>query len=176
MRQIKNIIISLILIFIASSGLVAKDDKIKRNSVYVEFLGTGLGFSLNGETLIKSNLSLRVGLAYAIWGAGYILSSTYLIGKDKNHFEVGLSLSYMSFASLFGGGTSSQLIPGGILGYRYQPKKTGGFFFRATFTPFVVIKKNEYQEIDYNTGQLEIKTDYIYEFQPWGGVSVGFCF
>lgn len=172
MKQIKNIIISLILIFIISSSLVAKDDKLKRNSVYVELLGTGLGISLNGEILIKPNLSLRGGLAYAIWGAGYVLSSTYLIGRSKHHFEVGLSLSYMTFTSLFGGNTDLQLIPGGIFGYRYQPKTTGGFIFRTTFTPFVVVDKNEY--IDYNTMQL--KTDYIYKFNVWGGVSVGFCF
>ncbi|MEN3014075.1 MAG: hypothetical protein ABDH23_05640 [Endomicrobiia bacterium] len=168
---------SLLLLLFIKLSIVCYAEVFKRNSLYLEIGGTGIGLSINAETKVLPYLALRGGVSSAILGFGFPLSISYLSGADKfsHHFEAGVSFSYFEVLSIFGEGTFGLPLFGGIFGYRYQPKK-GGFLFRVVYTPLVRIEEKERYEV---AGEVSVPTGekyYVYHVLHWGGISFGFSF
>ena len=100
-----------------------------------------------------------------------------LIGKTKHYIEIGAGITY----SL--GGASFWAVPyngqihytAGLfivprIGYRYQ-KDNKGFFFRAGFTPLILL--NDYSHLEVLTRNSGFKTPF---FNYMGGLSFGYSF
>ncbi|MES2798464.1 MAG: hypothetical protein V4638_00480 [Bacteroidota bacterium] len=133
------------------------DTILKKNTVYLEFLGQGLINSLSYDRVIHAkgshmgSITAGVGFWYfpAFQGTNLSFSYNHLFGKTSHKLEIGLALSniYLRGANFnnFGKKESEDvniysdnffmmLVP--KLGYRYQQPK-GGFFARATLTPLI---------------------------------------
>ncbi len=178
----KNIILCLILIipFIGktqysnSNGLYVNDNveneihnnlksvDYKKNNVYFELLGNGLGYSLGYERLFflkhKHILFINSGLTY--WIDENVISSQigYLYG-DKHKFELGLGYTVSFWHSKYHEKNVYNNWIIGRIGYRYQ-KNADGLFFKA--------------------GILYLKSIYIGSdidmTGPWGGIGIGYIF
>lgn len=153
----------------ASVQAQVKSTPYTRNAVYIEGLGNGGLYSLNYDHRFANDLSVRAGFS-AWWlggtnegfGFGLIalpLTVNYLLGGNGEYLELGWGLVPGIFGAsltLFGQtSTASQpfIFGTGIIGYRYQPIKSG-MIFRIDFTPLFTLK-----------GLL-----------PWGGISLGYAF
>ncbi|MEN3014028.1 MAG: hypothetical protein ABDH23_05405, partial [Endomicrobiia bacterium] len=135
----------------------------------------GIVSSLNFDYRFSPALTARIGASFLLLGGGFVTSLSYLTHKQSSHhLELGFSLGSFSIASIFGGEAKETFIPGLIFGYRYQPLK-GGFLFKASLTPFVLVKEEIYTYIEYGVGVREEKK-LRYDFQMWAGLSLGFCF
>ncbi|MCX7879768.1 MAG: hypothetical protein N2517_03815 [Ignavibacteria bacterium] len=135
----------------------------KRNVLYFQLFGEGIGVSLNGETRLHSNAVLRIGLSWFVVASGIPVSLSYISGvNSSHHLELGLGFNFADVSAvkrlLDPENTldipNQIVIPFGIVGYRLQPKN-GGFVFRASFTPLI---------IDWR------------KFFPYAGLSFGYCF
>lgn len=119
--------------------------KSPKNSIYVEFAGNGISYSLNYDYRIKEKIVARVGANYAPTlvapGVGVLTYGSYLFGKEDEFFELGAGLLYVfsEEPALVPFVDNSGSIEGGILtgtiGYRYQSAKRP-VLFKASLTPF----------------------------------------
>ncbi len=117
----------------------------RAQNVFVELGGQGVLFSANYDTRFgarRNGLGGRVGIGYlAVDGVNITnipVSLNYLLGKEKNFFEIGLGATVLAAGStnediLFEGNSS------GVLGtmsfmYRLQPVESG-FSLRVGLTP-----------------------------------------
>lgn len=133
----------------------AADEREANNALYVELLGASLFYSINYDRRI-GDLAIRAGLMYfsvssgttasgdsasASW-LGFPISVMYNIGSIKHSFEVGAGITIHHFGGSVNtlgveSSDSATLVLGhGILGYRFQPPRTG-FFLRAGLSPIV---------------------------------------
>lgn len=161
---------------VLSAPLPEEAPKTAANALYVEALGNAGMYSLNYERLFLRQVALRVGFSFVTMGAsassgGSTVSSrvsllmipvmaNYIgIGNERHHLELGGGIVLANVSGSSTSGTASVSGSGfGVLGtvttgYRYQPL-SGGFLFRAGFTPF------------FGRGG----------FQAWGGFSLGGAF
>ena len=143
------------------------------NGIYVEFLGSGLIYSINYDRMFTNNLALRFGIGYfpvkSTTDNGDGTTSTinasittipvtlswFPFGASSSKLELGAGLLYADLQANAGGQTARGNFIGeaGILGYRFEPPD-GGFLARLAFTPFLL------------NGN----------FQPFGGLSLGYAF
>lgn len=149
-----------------SSNIYSSNDSIKnniiyKNSVFFEFGGVGVIYSLNFEIglfSIKNYLfSTRIGVMYF---PIYPYSIEYFPIMLNNQFKISKRISYevgLGYEISSEGRNSSLLILN--TGFKFGNK----LFFKIDFTPIF--------EKGYNT-----KREYKWSFIPWGGVSIGFNF
>jgi hypothetical protein len=150
------------------------------NNVYLEIGGSNVELSLNYEHLFNDNWSVRIGLTPRFRpGALTLLGGSYLIGSGSHKFEIGASGSIFTPPYY----DNALLFFSGIIGYRYQPK-SGGFFFRAAFTPLVFNSATITQDgrlIFSPIGSPPQYTPYPQDLYtspilPWIGISLGGTF
>lgn len=154
------------------SSLEAQENQqvFKRNAFYVELLGQGGLYSVNYDYRVNRHFSLRAGFTYVRLNfffsdsrvTGFPLMASYLLGKDRGHFETGMGVMPtwvhtenpdFSFSSERTSSSALEFSTCLHIGYRYQPPE-GGFVFRAGFTPV------------YSEGEI----------YPFGGLSFGYAF
>ena len=134
-------------------------DSIKKNSVYVELLGSApFLYNLTYDRMLldgdKIRISAAMGFQYinpefdAVFVSEYSLSPqlNLLFGR-KHYLEVGVG-AFIRFES-------DRVVYPLRIGYRLQ-KEEGGFFFKAAFTP--------------------IYAPTTREIGPWGGLCLGYTF
>jgi hypothetical protein len=159
----KYIIPIFLFLFLPNLSAQTSNDIIKRNSVYVEFLGSSpMYYNLTYDRLIlgkdKMRFSAALGVQYIFdLEADGALNSDFSMSPQfnflfgsKHYFELGI-------------GAAFPFVQRGVvfpfrLGYRFQ-KEEGGLFFKAAFTP-----------IYFPDGFFGMP------FLPWGGLSVGNTF
>jgi hypothetical protein len=143
----------------------AKDEKVAKNCIYLEFLGNGLMYSLNYDRMLSNSIGFRIGAGFFstndrdsddhLTVATFPATLNYIKGKGKHKFEIGAGVMLLTVSGnidLFDF-EGSGLAGTATFGYRYQPKK-GGFVFRIGFTPLF--------------GE--------FGFLPFGGLSLGYSF
>ncbi len=150
---------------------IKNGDEIKRNTLFFELFGQGIGVSANTDYRFHPNLTFRAGLSYLIFGYGIPLSLNYITGANSSHhLELGLGITFGAGASIFGGSLVSFYFPTANFGYRYQPKN-GGFVFRISFTPLFSIEKS--RNVSRETGAVESYDQVV--ITPLVGISLGYC-
>jgi len=159
----KPVILLLVFIFCLVSFSSSSAQQ-RRDSVFVEVMGSGLMASIHYEHLFTENLGLNAGVGgyCAIMAGGISLpvTVTYLIGEGNHKLELGAGAVYASIDADFLDEDEDPifnldddtLLGTGFLGYRYV--SDAGFLFRAGFTPFF----------------------YDGNFIPYGGLSLGYSF
>lgn len=181
--DIKGIALTMLLLCI--SNMYSQEVKTAKNTIYSELIGnTASAISINYDRILlkrgKTALSLNIGagmvptniikfkystrINYIIYAIP--VSANLLIGKRNNHIELGAGCTFQQ--GTYGVGIKyTQTLFGVIrLGYRYQ-KDTGGFFWKAGFTPFIPLA--EYGDITFEeTSDLP--------FLPLAGVAFGYTF
>ena len=138
----------------------------KPNSLYIEIFGSGGLYSFNYDRTFSDNIGARIGFMYfaAEWFAFFsdvemfLIPTTmnFFVGTGKHKLELGAGpVIVFGSVGLFGSDpvTGSGVGWTGTIGYRYQ-KDDGGFMWRIGFTPLLLGG----------------------EFQPSGGISLGFSF
>jgi hypothetical protein len=148
------------------------------NSIYVEFGGNALLYSLNYDRLLSESISGRVGIMYYS-EAGTSTSSAfsltiipvivnYLIGSGRSKLELGAGIDILSLSALpieqepkLAGFVfiKSGFVWTAVVAYRYHPLDSG-LNFRIGFTP----------SIGWAATGADINT------LPWLGLSVGYSF
>lgn len=130
-----------------------------RKSVYVELAGSGGLGSLNFEKQFKSikstELTWRAGISLAPIdknnGTGIVFPVLInaLVGKGSHKFEVGAGqgITFTTKGRFFALTTA-------VVGYRYQPFDKR-WFYRVSYTPLISYLVD-------------------FQYQHWGGVSVGY--
>ncbi len=131
---------------IVTVKLIPPPPKFKRaQNVFAELGGQGITFSVNYDTRFgarRNGLGGRLGVGYIAAIDNNLVtipfSLNYLLGKEKNFFEIGLGATYTG-ASLntddgFFSGSYSNVIGTMSFMYRLQPLEQG-FSLRAGFTP-----------------------------------------
>lgn len=153
------------------------------NGVFLELAGVGGPYSINYERQFHTNLVGRVGFSYL--GSDFLIpvSLSKIFGEKRHHFEIGLGLTFNRYKITIGsrtilitGGNQQQVIQQKLdvywynslyltsfIGYRFQ-KPDKKFFYRCGFTPLWRF---------YNT---DPESNKLYQFIPWGGLSVGYRF
>lgn len=163
-----------------------------RNTLFVDFMGQGIGNSFSFDRLFLSSRntksSFSAGFTFLPFGKGEVIygipiAYNVLIGKNKHHLEIGAGASIIffkavrhSYFSYYNHGMSRYgcMYVTPRLGYRFQNPK-GGIFFRATLTPIVGIF-NTFRDLYENT-KFDFLGDYngiSPEFYPWFGISLGY--
>jgi len=119
--------------------------QVAAQNVFVEIGGPGLLLSANYDTRLtaqRGGIGIRAGLGYLSVDDVSLLTVplqlNYLLGQDKQYFEVGLGGTYVNLTAssdnfLFGN-APGQFIGTATFGYRYQPLNSG-FSFRANIDP-----------------------------------------
>jgi hypothetical protein len=164
--------------------VTAPAERTAQNALYVEIAGNGGFYSVNYERFISKEASIRAGLMYmsmtaaassggsmssakATWMSIPIMFQYLGVASGSHALELagGINLMYMSGAiSTFDATSSadanaSTMIPVGTatVGYRYSDP-TGGFIFRAGYTPLFFVTT---------------ETKQVFH---WGGMSFGYRF
>lgn len=130
-------------------------------SIYGEFLGNGIVFSVNYDVLFKGNkgFGARAGFGFLGFNNASVftvpLGLFHLSGNAPHYFEAGFGVTYMKGTIDFGTdnketGDGFTFLP--TVGYRYAPLGKN-FTGRIYFGPFI-------------TGSVVLF--------PWGGVSIGY--
>jgi hypothetical protein len=176
-------VIAVLTLVMLLSGAAMAQSPTSPNSVYLEFLGNGLFYSINFEHLFTESLGGRVGAGYISPGlvsAGtFPLMACYLIGSGNNKLELGLGacviLQSETQSFSFSGAENEELKGNGVLGtatvaYRYQ-RADRRFIFRVGLTPFYgkFVRETFLPSYHY-------VYDDVYGFRPWGGISAGYAF
>ena len=126
-----------------SSQLTAQQQSFKKNTLYGEFLGNGLGLSIGYERQmgVKPGLGLHIGIGLSGDKPSIISGAKYLIdlGNHKSFFEAGLGITiadreYMG-AKRNSQSNSNPYTPAYIpsVGYRHHTKY--GLMWRVSYTP-----------------------------------------
>ena len=144
----------------------AAPDTSARSSIFFEYLGNGILYSLNYDRKLTNHFSGRIGINYWVWS---LLGTTraaqmpvlvnYLAGWSSHRFELGVGIN--SGVIWEEGDRSAVFLPTAALGYRYQPPG-GGWLFRINFTPFYSFAGDTFQGSGNESGPL-----------AWFGVSIG---
>jgi hypothetical protein len=155
--------------FLASTSLMAQKD-FRKNDMYFELLGNGIGASVNYERQLqdKPGLGVRIGIGYFSGDEQFRVSIplgvNYLfqLGNNKSFLDAGLSGTWSGAAGLKT--VKQETTAGGVrirdyneriwsavpsIGYRRHTK--GNFMWRTSFTPIL----NKYRTM------------------PWFGISIG---
>ncbi len=162
--------------FLANSqNLVQKE--LKRNTVFVEFGGNGILYSVNYNRLFylskKLCLSSRIGYGFTknfndnkliLNVIPVELTGLVPISKNKHFIEVGSGVTTVLMNYLDKFHKELILVLALRIGYRFQ-KPTGGLFFNVGFTPL-------YDFYVYN-GDPNIG---YHLWQPYAGMSIGYTF
>jgi hypothetical protein len=143
-----------------------------KNSVFVEFLGNSMFYSLNYERIFfpkyRLNLSLRSGFCYIpekkFGTIGFPILTNGILKITRNiFFELGvgvLILAYDTYNTDVAPSSPDYIAKGaeieltGAAGLRFKSNK--GFLFRIDYTPIF----------------MTYHKDYV----SWGGISLGYCF
>jgi hypothetical protein len=158
-----------------------------RNSLYGEFAGNGLIYSVNYDHLLSDVIGARIGVSYTapelVSLTTFPVQAYYLIGlgsgSSKLEFGLGVTVflqrEYQSFS--FAAAPDDQLKDNNVLGtatvgYRYQ-RADGGFIFRVGFTPF--FGKFSHEK-DFGPFGPAAEYEDVFRFVPWGGISFGYGF
>ncbi len=148
-----------------------KGDEIKRNAIFLELFGQGIGLSGNIDYRFNSNLTFRAGLSYLLFGYGIPLSLNYITeANSSHHLELGDGITFINVTPIFfSSEPQGAIIPTANLGYRYQPKN-GGLIFRISFTPlFLIVKEKSINH------QGRVESYNRISITPLAGISLGFC-
>jgi hypothetical protein len=144
----KNTLIFLLSI-ISFGNCFSQDNALKPNTINVEALGVGLGYSVNYERLFgidkSSYLSLAMGYEFNM--NNFIIPSITFIKGTRNCFEAGFAVAY---------GINDKKFNCLRIGYRYQKEH---ILFRLGFTPI----------LNYSLMGKE-------GILPWVGIALGICF
>lgn len=115
----------------------------KKNTIYLELGGNAALYSFNYDRLLANNISARAGigifsieddLGISVDITAVPVTVNYIVGKDRNNFELGLGILYVSGNLDIGTVSSSGVLGTAVLGYRHQ-KPEGGVFYKASVTP-----------------------------------------
>jgi hypothetical protein len=127
----------------------SQNDALKPNTINIEALGVGLGYSVNYERLFgidkSSYWSLAMGYEYN--RNNFIIPAITFIKGTRNCFEAGFAMAYAINDKTF------YCIR---IGYRYQKEH---ILFRIGFTPI----------LNYSLMGME-------SILPWAGITLGVCF
>jgi hypothetical protein len=155
-------VLTIISAFLIISSLYSQEEK--ERSIYLEAGGSGGLGSINYEASIldglsseKVNYTWRAGLSFAPIdknnGTGIVfpIMVNSLIGASNHRLELGVGqgVTITTRGSFF-------ILATALIGYRFAAKNNL-LFFRATYTPLISYL------IDF-------------QFQQWGGVSIGYTF
>jgi hypothetical protein len=160
----------------------APEQKFAKNVLYAEIAGNAGFYSINYEHFLRPDAAIRAGFMYmsmsatagsssakVTWAAVPVMFEYFGVHSGSHALELGLGLSmnYLSGMSTSDGATAGAegITPIGTatIGYRYS-NPTGGFVFKAGYTPLIAISAPE------NAGP-----DYSRVFH-WGGMSFGYRF
>jgi hypothetical protein len=129
----------------------------RAQNVFVELGGQGLTVTANYDTRFgnrRDGLGGRIGIGYISGGENSIttipISVNYLLGKEKNFFEIGLGTTYLNVNGsdfFFDNSNQSKFIGTMSFSYRLQPVNSG-FALRAGITPIF----NSYVFLPYFAG------------------------
>ncbi len=157
-----KLVLTLILL-LASFRMHAQSDTVFKEtipgsnylSLYGELLGNSYTLSINAEYAHlfndkRNGIYLRGGAGYIYYGTSVLFEGGYLIGKNKNYFELGFG-----YTEAFN--TDDEDMVGIRAGYRRMGKN--GFLLRVS--PMLAILK-------YKNGDKEA--------WPWLGLSLGYSF
>jgi hypothetical protein len=164
------------------SGAAMAQSPTSPNSVYLEFLGNGLFYSINYDHLFTESFGGRVGASYiATWwsSAGtFPLMAYYLNGSGNHKLELGLGACVIlqtenqgvSFWDEDEEIEGSGVLGTATVGYRYQ-RAERGIVFRVGLTPFLgkFVKETLLPSLHYDRQD-------VYRFRFFGGISVGYAF
>lgn len=171
MKNINKLVLAVCLIVSTLDGS-SQEINAPKNSLYLEFFGSGGLYSINYERQVSSTFYGRFGLAtfkstdylgdgpeVATRITTFPVMITYLSGEGKSHFEIagGMLFGIKSEADV-----NYKIIDMiAFIGYRYQPP-VKGLVFRIGFTPFLSLD-NDANYPDNN-------------FFPSAGISIGYHF
>ena len=163
MKKFKLTLMSLLMVIVLNCPVNSQSHP---NSIYLEALGNGGLYSVNYDRMFSEDIGARIGFMYfaADWFAFFSdvelflfpITLNYLVGSGKHKLEIGGGPVIISGSTgIFGSEqhSGSGVVGTATIGYRYQ-KSNGGFMWRIGFTPL------------FGNG----------EFDPWGGISLGFSF
>jgi hypothetical protein len=148
-----------------------------KNTIYLEYLGSTLSYSINYDRIIfqkrKLKSSLIVGGAllyrYEIYYPCFKVGNILFIGNRNNHFEIGAGITYLEqVTDSYKNGIehTKALILDARIGYRYK-KPDGGFFFNIAFVPLVALTVFQDAYDDYGDSRYE-------GIQPFGAIGFGY--
>jgi len=138
------------------------------NSIYLEFLGNGMLYSINYDRMVAYNFGGKIGLSYLSFHKGlyfegiktviFPISVNYFIGEGSSKLELGAGITlvngtYNSWQLDHSWGIVFNFLN---IGFRYQPTN-GGFMFRIFYSPMYV---------SFGSGG----------YHHWGGLSFGQSF
>jgi hypothetical protein len=132
------------------------DERPAEHGMYVEAGGAAVLYSLNYEYRIIPELGMRAGMSVVplcLFGscttvAVVPVSMHGIVGDGDHHLECGAGFTLITLRD------DDARFAFAELGYLYE-KPSGGFLFRATFTPLFRLKK-------------------LSDVLPWAGVSFGY--
>jgi len=168
------------ILFLLIFSIVKSNAQINKNTIFAEFLGNAVTYSLNYDRIIKSyansKFSFRIG--YSIIPIdkiiGLPIEFNYFIG-NKHNLEIGSGLSYVQGLVqtqflVYDAVGDYESISKSIyytlrIGYRYQ-SDSSRLFFRAGFIPF--IKIYEFDDV--------IREQYEKMFNFSFGIAFGYSF
>jgi len=173
MKALSVIILLLALNVTGQEETTGSDNMTKKNSVYLELLGTSMVPSVNYERFFLRkfvSLGTRIGIGYSPENYQKDVISlpvelVALIGRKRHHIEIGFGFTFYweifnkKYHNQGNGNINQQFFEFPRIGYRYTAKK--GFVFRIGFTP--VIQPFELSMFDR-------------QFHPYGGISFGYSF
>ena len=157
-------------IYAQSNQATGLPPKLKKNSVYIEFLGSsGAIYNISYDRIMKQKeeykVSIAGGLQYFPFGTSIkedwitsLTSQVNILRGNIHYFEMGIGAIYL--LTMY----NTQIVDGawGIplrFGYRYQ-KPEGGLLFKIAYTPLILNMEG------LNGNILPI----------WGGVALGWTF
>ena len=129
-----------------TSGLLSFGQQAEKRAqnVFVELAGQGLTVSANYDSRFgnrRDGLGGRIGIGYISAEKSSLttipIGLNYLLGKDKNFFEIGLGATYLGIKgtdSFFDNSNGHTFIGTMSFSYRLQPVNSG-FALRAGITP-----------------------------------------
>lgn len=175
-------VIAVLALVLLLSGAAMAQSPTSPNSVYLEFLGNGLFYSINYEYLFTESFGGRVGAGYIapLWYSTgtFPLMACYLRGSGNHKLELGLGACVILQSENQGvsfWNEDEEIKGSGVLGtatvgYRYQ-RPEGRIIFRAGLTPFFgkFVKETLLPAFHYDRRD-------VYRFRLFGGISVGYAF
>jgi len=184
----KKVIIYFVIFFTPtlSIGQKTNDTIFKRNTIYAEFRGQAVLYSLSYDRLYHINRKIKTSFTMGLevippggldFYLGVPLSYNFLFGKNNHHLELGIGFTVlMDYVGVSETDYLSYFTA--KIGYRYQRPK-GGIFLRATFTPMVAFVNLYYEHQHKASYSFEYFSDVAqttYPAYPWGGISIGYTF
>ncbi len=168
-----------------NNSVVHSDTILAPSSLYIEFLGAGVIYTINYDRMLSNNVALRIGFGYlsistlgsaSLTAIPITLSWFPFSSETKtpaSKLEIGTGFDYMNTVEtpwvLFGPAapqeSATSICFTGIVGYRYQ-SSDGGFVFRIAFTP-ILFTDSHLQSLVIGGSSSML---------PFGGISFGIAF